>query len=114
MDMGQVLMLALAVPAMCLLLFLLTQVEKWLLKDYGPRMRGQTGTGAGKGGEAQPMPAPPGAADAAAASHATARDEDAPGTAPPGQGYPTKISPGLPGPQEGQHLGEFGGVAWAR
>jgi len=39
--MGQVLMLALAVPvpAMCLLLFLLTQVEKWLLKDDGPHMR---------------------------------------------------------------------------
>ncbi len=29
-DMGQALMLALSVPAMCLLLFLLVQVEKWL------------------------------------------------------------------------------------
>ena len=83
-DIGQALMLALAVPAMCLLLFVLTQVEEWLLKDDGPRMRGQTGTGAGDGAEAQPMPAPPGAVDAAAAGQATAPDEDAPGTAPPG------------------------------
>lgn len=82
--MGQVLMLALAVPAMCLLLFLLTQVENWLLKDYGLHARGQMGTGAEDGGGAQPRPASPGAVDAAAASQATARDEDAPGTAPPG------------------------------
>ena len=40
-DVGQALMLALAVPAMCLLLFVLTQVEQWLLKDDGPRMRGK-------------------------------------------------------------------------
>jgi hypothetical protein len=83
-DVGQVLMLALAVPAMCLLLFVLTQVEQWLLKDDSPPMLGQTGTGAADGAKAQPMPAPPGAVDAAAASQATARDEDTPGTAPPG------------------------------
>jgi hypothetical protein len=84
-DVGQVLMLALAVPAMCLLLYVLTQVEKWLLKDDSPHLRGQTGTGAGEGGEeGQLIPGPPGAVDAAAASRAAARDEDAPGTAPPG------------------------------
>ncbi|HEY3033570.1 MAG TPA: hypothetical protein VGJ54_02785 [Streptosporangiaceae bacterium] len=84
MDMVQVLMLALAVPATCLLLFVLTQVEQWLLQDDGPHMRGQTETGAGHGAKAQSTPAPPGAADAAAVSQAIARDEDAPGTAPPG------------------------------
>ncbi|HEX9353022.1 MAG TPA: hypothetical protein VF933_04285 [Streptosporangiaceae bacterium] len=83
-DVGQVLMLALAVPAMCLLLYVLTQVEKWLLKDDSPHLRGQTGTGAEGGEEGQLIPGPPGAVDAAAASRAAARDEDAPGTAPPG------------------------------
>jgi len=84
MDVRQALILALAVPAMCLLLCVLTQVEQWLLKDDGPHMRGQTGTGAGDGAEAQPMSATPGAVDAAAAGQATVREEGAPGTAPPG------------------------------
>ena len=83
-DMGQVLMLALAVPAVCLLLFVLTQVATWLRQDQGPRAGGRPGTGAEEGGQDQPMPAVPGAVDAAAARQATAREEDAPGAAPPG------------------------------
>jgi hypothetical protein len=81
-DMGQALMLTLAVPAVCLLLFALTQLEQWLLRDEDPCLRGQTRTSAGEGGQAQPMPAPPGAADAAAARQE--RDEGVPGTVPPG------------------------------
>ena len=81
MDMGQALLLILAVPAVCLLLFVLTQLEQWLARDEDSYLRGQTRTGAGEGGQAQPMPAPP-AADAAAARQA--RDEDVPGTLPPG------------------------------
>jgi hypothetical protein len=83
-DMGQALTLALAVPAMCLLLFVLTQVETWLLKDEHPQVRGRTGSGAGERGQAQPTPTPPGAVGETAASQATVRGEDAPGTAPPG------------------------------
>jgi hypothetical protein len=81
-DMGQALMLTLAVPAVCLLLFVLTQLEQWLARDEDSCLRGQTGTGGGEGGQAQPMPAPPGAVDAAAARQA--RDEGVPGTVPPG------------------------------
>ncbi len=80
-DMGQALMLTLAVPAVCLLLFVLTQLEQWLPRDEDPYLRRQTGTGAEKGGQAQPMPAPPGAVDAAAARQAC--DEGVPGTVPP-------------------------------
>ena len=80
-DMGQALVLTLAVPAVCLLLFALTQLEQWLAREQDSWRRGQAGTGAGEGGQAQPMPAPPGA-DAAAARQA--RDEDVPGTLPPG------------------------------
>jgi hypothetical protein len=82
-DMGQALMLALAVPAMCLLLFALTQVEAWLLRDDDRYLRGQTATGGREDRAAPPMPAPPGAVDAAAARQAAARGEDAP-AAPPG------------------------------
>jgi hypothetical protein len=81
-DMGQALMLTLAVPAVCLLLFALTQLEQWLARQQDSWRRGQAGTGAGEGGQAQPVPAPPGAADAAAARQAC--DEDVPGTLPPG------------------------------
>jgi len=66
-DMGQALMLTLAVPAVRLLLFVLTQLEQWLARGEDSCRRGQRGTGAGEGGQAQPMPAPPGAVDAAAA-----------------------------------------------
>ena len=48
-DMGQALMLILAVPAVCLLLFVLTRLEQWLARDEDPYLRGQTGTGAGEG-----------------------------------------------------------------
>src|SRR5258708_6589336 len=81
-DMGQALMLTLAVPAVCLLLFVLTRLEQWLARDEDPYLRGQTAVGAGEGGQAQPMPAPPGAVDAAAARQAG--DEGVPGTVPPG------------------------------
>jgi hypothetical protein len=81
-DMGQALMLTLAVPAVCVLLFVLTLLEQWLAGGEDSYVRGQRGTGAGEGGQAQPMPAPPGAADAAAAR--PARDEGVAGTAPPG------------------------------
>jgi hypothetical protein len=81
-DMGQVLMLTLAVPAVCLLLFSLTRLEQWLTRDEDSYLRGQTGTGAGEGGQAQPMPATPGAVDAASATQAC--DEGVPGTVPPG------------------------------
>jgi hypothetical protein len=81
-DMGQALLLILAVPAVCLLLFVLTQLEQWLARDEDSYLRGQARTGAGEGGQAQPMPTPPGAADAAAARQA--RDEGVPGTLPPG------------------------------
>jgi hypothetical protein len=81
-DMGQALLLILAVPAVCLLLFVLTLLEQWLARDEGSWLRGQTGAGAGEGGQAQPVPAPPGAADAAAAGQA--RDDGVPGTEPPG------------------------------
>jgi hypothetical protein len=80
-DMGQALMLTLAVPAVCLLLFALTLLEQWLARDEDSYLRGQIRTGAGEGGQAQPMPAPP-AADAAAARQA--RDEGVQGTGPPG------------------------------
>jgi hypothetical protein len=80
--MGQALMLTLAVPAVCLLLFVLTQVEQWLARGEDSDLRGQRGTGAGEGGQAQPMPAPAGAVDAAAARQE--RDEGVPGTVPPG------------------------------
>lgn len=79
-DMGQALMLILAVPAVCLLLFALTQVEQWLARDEDSWLRGQARTG--EGGQAQPMPAPPGAVDAAAARQA--RDKGVAGTVPPG------------------------------
>lgn len=49
-DMGLALILTLAVPAMCLLVFVLTQAETWLLHDDDLYVRGQTGTGAGDGG----------------------------------------------------------------
>jgi hypothetical protein len=78
-DRGQALMLILAVPAVCLLLIVLTQVETWLLHDQGPPAGGQPATSAGQAGQAPPMPAPPGAVDTAAA-----REQDAPGAAPPG------------------------------
>ncbi len=81
-DMGQALMLTLAVPAVCLLLFVLTLLEQWLARGEDSCLRGQRGTGAGEGGHAQPMPAPRGAVDAAAARQA--RDEGVPGTVPPG------------------------------
>jgi hypothetical protein len=81
-DMGQALMLTLAVPAVCLLLFALTLLEQWLARDEDSCRRGQTGAGAGEGGQAQPVPAPPGAVDAAAARQA--RDDGVPGTEPPG------------------------------
>jgi len=81
-DMGQALMLTLAVPAVCLLLFVLTLLEQWLAREQDSCLRGQSRTGAGEGGEAQPVPAPPGAVDAAAAGQA--RDEGVPGTVPPG------------------------------
>jgi hypothetical protein len=81
-DMGQALMLTLAVPAVCLLLFALTLLEQWLAREQDSWLRGQARTGAGEGGQAQPMPAPPGAADAAAAGQA--RDDGVPGAAPPG------------------------------
>ncbi len=81
-DMGQALMLTLAVPAVCLLLFVLTRLEQWLARDEDPYLRGQTAVGAGEGGQAQPMPAPPGAVDAAAPRQAG--DDGVPGTVPPG------------------------------
>jgi hypothetical protein len=81
-DMGQALMLTLAVPAVCLLLFALTLLEQWLARDEGSWLPGQSRAGAGEGGQAQAMPAPPGAVDAAAAGQA--RDEGVPGTVPPG------------------------------
>ena len=81
-DMGQALMLILAVPAVCLLLFALTQLEQWLARDEDSYRRGQARTGAGEGGQAQAMPAPPGAAGAAAAG--PARDDGVAGTVPPG------------------------------
>jgi hypothetical protein len=81
-DMGQALMLTLAVPAVCLLLFALTLLEQWLARDEDSCRRGQTGAGAGEGRQAQPVPAPPGAVDAAAARQA--RDDGVPGTEPPG------------------------------
>ena len=81
-DMGQALMLTLAVPAVCLLLFALTLLEQWLARAEDSWLRGQRGTGAGQGGQAQPMPPPPGAADATAARQA--RDDGVPGTVPPG------------------------------
>ena len=81
-DMGQALMLILAVPAVCLLLFALTQLEQWLARDEDSWLRGQARTGAGEGGPPQPVPAPPGAVDAAAAGQA--RDVGVAGTVPPG------------------------------
>ncbi len=81
-DMAQALMLTLAVPAVCLLLFALTRLEQWLAREQDSWLRGQMGTGAGEGGQAQPMRAPPGAVDAAAAVQA--RGEGVPGTVPPG------------------------------
>jgi len=81
-DMGQALMLTLAVPAVCLLLFVLTRLEQWLARDEDPCVRGQTGPRAGEGGQARPLPAPPGAVDAAAARQA--RDDGGRGTLPPG------------------------------
>ena len=81
-DMGQALLLTLAVPAVCVLLFVLTRLEQWLARDEDSRVRGQARTGAGEGGQAQPVPAPPGAADAAAARQA--RDVGVAGTVPPG------------------------------
>ena len=81
-DMGQALVLILAVPAVCLLLFALTRVEQWLVRDEDSCLRGQRRTGAGAGGQAQAMPAPPGAVDAAAAGQA--RDDGVAGTVPPG------------------------------
>ena len=81
-DMGQALVLILAVPAVCLRLFVLTQLERWLARDEDSWLRGQAGTSAGEGGQAQPVPAPPGAVDAAAARQA--RGEGVPGTVPPG------------------------------
>src|SRR5258708_13087426 len=80
-DMGQALMLTLAVPAVCLLLFVLTRLEQWLARDEDPYLRGQTAVGAGEGGQAQPMPAPPGAVDAAPPLQAG--DDGVPGTVPP-------------------------------
>ena len=82
-DMGQALMLTLAVPAVCLLLFVLTLLEQWLARAQDSCLRGQGRIGAGQGGQAQPVPAPPGAAGAAAAGQA--RDEGVPGTVPPGE-----------------------------
>jgi hypothetical protein len=81
-DMGQALMLTLAVPAVCLLLFVLTQVEQWLARGEDSDLRGQRGTGAGEGGQAQPRLAPPGAVEAAAARQV--RDDGGPGPVPPG------------------------------
>ena len=81
-DMGQALMLILAVPAVCLLLFVLTQVEQWLVRDEDSCLGGQARTGAGEGGQGQPVPAPPGAAGAAAAVQA--HGEGVAGTVPPG------------------------------
>jgi hypothetical protein len=83
-DRGQGLMLILAVPAVCLLLVVLTHVETWLLHDQGPPAGGQPATSAGQGGQAPPMLAPPSAVDTAAAGQAAAGEEDAPGAAPPG------------------------------
>ena len=80
-DMGQALVLILAVPAVCVLLFVLTLLEQWLARDEDSWLRGQVRTGAGEGGQARPAPAPP-AADTAAAVQA--RGEGVPGTAPPG------------------------------
>jgi hypothetical protein len=70
------------VPAVCVLLVVLTRLEQWLARGEDSDRRGQRGTGAGEGGQAQPLPAPPGAVDAAAARQA--RDECVPGTVPPG------------------------------
>ena len=81
-DMAQALILTLAVPGVCLLLFVLTQLEQWLTRDQDSYLRGQTGTGAGQGGQAQPTSAPPGAVDAAAARQE--RDDGVPGAVPPG------------------------------
>ena len=80
-DLGQALMLILAVPAVCLLLFVLTQVEQWLVRDEDSCLRGQRRTDAGQGGQAQPVPAP-GHAGATAAVHA--RGDGVAGTVPPG------------------------------
>ena len=81
-DMGQALVLILAVPAVCLLLFVLTQLEQWLVRDEDSWLRGQARTGAGEGGQAQPGPTPRGAVDAAAAGQA--RGDGVAGTVPPG------------------------------
>ena len=81
-DMEQALMLTLAVPVVCLLLFVLTRLEQWLARDEDSCLRGQTRTRAGEGGQAQPMPAPPGAVDAAAPRQGC--DDGVPGTVPPG------------------------------
>jgi hypothetical protein len=77
-DIRQVLILTLAAPVICVLLFVLTQVETWLLQNPGRAGGGQTGTGGGEDRQARSMPAPVDADDA------TAREEDAPGAAPPG------------------------------
>jgi hypothetical protein len=76
-DIRQILILTLAAPVICLLLFVLTQVETWLLQNPGRAGGGQTGTGGGEDRQAQSLPAP------ADADDATAREEDAPGAAPP-------------------------------
>lgn len=55
-DARQALMLALSVPAMCLLLFLLVQVEKWLNNTDEP---GSAGAGSGRPACRLPR-APPG------------------------------------------------------
>jgi len=81
-DMGQALMLTLAVPAVCLLLFSLSRLEQWLARDEDSYLRGQTGTGAGEVGQAEPMPASAGAVDAVAGRQAC--DEGVPGIVPPG------------------------------
>ena len=66
-DVGQALMLTLAVPAVCLLLFVLTQVETWLLQeDDDPHAGGQPAAATGDGGLEQPTPTPPGGMSQAA------------------------------------------------
>jgi len=77
-DIRQVLILTLAAPVICVLLFVLTQVETWLLQNPGRAGGWQTGTGGGEDRQARSLSAPADAGDA------TACEEDAPGAAPHG------------------------------
>lgn len=72
MSVGQALMLALSVPAMCLLLFLLVQVEKWLDNNDD---RAQQAPMAGGLPAASPRAAPPQALKSAGAGGGSLRGE---------------------------------------